>query len=426
MKSRVWRRYGWFSALAFVGSVGGLVTAAADIRYRYNFHRSAYWYKDTNGFCSFEKGLLDAIECFKLEAVNGALTSQWLAVSPVPYAIEFLCLCCAKLLVRAHSSLRSQSRRPHREQVVERMADFVGRQFLNRWTKLLPRAVIVSVTILNAMNVVFMAMFSYFAAQSLLRPTPHFSIALILFLFPFALICFRSGASFFSKIVDKLENYNLSEIVECAYIKDNCIMWQHLEYAVASISDGLKFAGYGSICEGCSLVIMLVSFLAAGVLCIRRFYSGAASSETEAGRQIKKVRRQIIVTVSTVFVAFLMRSVYAAALAASRRGRILSKNTGLVGSASTLFCKTGAGLCDPCQDLGVVVQTWLYLCPEFSFTVFLLSSPVTILVSLWGMTTDSLLQSLRSEKPRQMSLKSLRDINPIIQAVDYECSTFSP
>jgi hypothetical protein len=36
---------------------------------------------------------------------------------------------------------------------------------------------------------------------------------------------------------------------------------------------------------------------------------------------------------------------------------------------------------------------WLYLCPAFPFTVFLLSSPVTILVALWGMTTDSFLES---------------------------------
>ena len=156
------------------------------------------------------------------------------------------------------------------------------------------------------------------------------------------------------------------------------------------MSDGFKFAGYGSICEGCSLVIMLVSFLAAGVLCIRRFYSGVTSSATEAGRQIKKVRLQIIVTVSTVFVTFLMRSVYAAALAASRRGQI-----------STPFddkpqCpRTTTVLCDTCQEVGLIVQTWLWLCPAFSFTVFLLSSPVTILVSLWGMTTDSLLQNLR-------------------------------
>jgi hypothetical protein len=29
-KSLVWRRYGWFSALAFVGSVGGLVTVLSE------------------------------------------------------------------------------------------------------------------------------------------------------------------------------------------------------------------------------------------------------------------------------------------------------------------------------------------------------------------------------------------------------------
>jgi hypothetical protein len=31
-------------------------------------------------------------------------------------------------------------------------------------------------------------------------------------------------------------------------------------------------------------------------------------------------------------------------------------------------------LCKPCQGLGPLVQIWLYLCPAFPFTVFLLSS----------------------------------------------------
>jgi hypothetical protein len=186
------------------------------------------------------------------------------------------------------------------------------------------------------------------------------------------------------------------------------------------MSDGFKFAGYGSICEGCSLVIMLVSFLAAGVLCIRRFYSGASSSATEAGRQIKKVRLQITVTVSTVFVTFLMRSVYAAALAASRSdSRIATPFDENPQCAQDSYMS-----CDTCQNLGVLVQTWLYLCPAFSFTVFLLSSPVTILVALWGMTTDSLLQSVRPGHAPQVSL---RDIKSNIKSEDCdECSTFSP
>jgi hypothetical protein len=39
LRSRVWRRYGWFSALAFVGSCAGLVTAVGDNQYRYIFNR---------------------------------------------------------------------------------------------------------------------------------------------------------------------------------------------------------------------------------------------------------------------------------------------------------------------------------------------------------------------------------------------------
>ena len=48
LKSRVWRRYGWFSALTFVGSVGGVVTAAVDIQFRYNFQRVSVLYTSNN------------------------------------------------------------------------------------------------------------------------------------------------------------------------------------------------------------------------------------------------------------------------------------------------------------------------------------------------------------------------------------------
>ena len=183
----------------------------------------------------------------------------------------------------------------------------------------------------------------------------------------------------------------------------------YIRSATDTTSDGLKFAGYGSICEGCSLVIMLVSFLAAGVLCIRRFYSGVTSSATEAGQQIKKVRLQITVTVSTVFVTFLVRSVYAAALAASRRGQISTAF-----AANPRCAESTTVFCDTCQEAGLIVQTWLWLCPAFSFTVFLLSSPVTILVSLWGMTPGHILQRLTTEFRWKASLRE--SMKPFIKA----------
>jgi hypothetical protein len=143
---------------------------------------------------------------------------------------------------------------------------------------------------------------------------------------------------------------------------------------------------------------MLVSFVVAGALCIRRFYSGATNNSTEAGRRNNKVRRQIIGTVSTVFLTFLIRAVYAAALAASRQGGNVILTPLSVGQeVYQSKCNNGrsvADLCRSCEGLGLIVQTWLYLCPAFPFTVFLLSSPVTILVALWGMTTDSFLESL--------------------------------
>lgn len=74
------------------------------------------------------------------------------------------------------------------------------------------------------------------------------------------------------------------------------------------------------------------------------------------------------------------------------------RNSETYGFNSDCDVKTGANnvamLCKPCQGLGPLVQIWLNLCPAFPFTVFLLSSPVTILVALWGMMMHSSLPSL--------------------------------
>jgi hypothetical protein len=203
-----------------------------------------------------------------------------------------------------------------------------------------------------------------------------------------------------NQLVAKMQNPNLQkitdEITPCFHDQSSpkCIPASFVTSASDALSRGLTFAGYGSICEGCSLVIMLVSFVVAGALCIRRFYSGATNNSTETGRRVIKVRRQIIATVSTVFFTFLIRSGYAAVLAVSRHGSNVFSTTFSLGKKGYQSKCESFDLCNPCQGLGIIVQIWLYLCPAFSFTVFLLSSPVTILVALWGMTADSSLPSL--------------------------------
>ena len=117
LKSRVWRRYGWFSALAFFGSIGGLVAAVADIQFRYIFQRvlisinedkcNKIKFKDGQDPVLWFQALVD---CYVEQASDVLLMFNRLSVSPVPYAIEFLCICCANLLVRLLFSLFARRR----------------------------------------------------------------------------------------------------------------------------------------------------------------------------------------------------------------------------------------------------------------------------------------------------------------------------
>jgi hypothetical protein len=279
------------------------------------------------------------------------------------------------------------------------MVDFVGKgqQLGGRWLKLSARVAFVSVTALNATNVAFMAVYSYFCVKGWFLFSARKGSTIQLF----------AGSSYMNQLIAKTRNPNLQELVDEFFplclddpVSPDCPITSFINSASDALSRGLTFAGYGSICEGCSLFIMLVSFVVAGALCIRRFYSGATNNSTEAGRRNSKVRRQIIATVSTVFLTFLIRAVYAAALAASRQGGnvILTKfsvtKQVYISKCDDSYDSLVTDLCHPCQGLGLIVQAWLYLCPAFPFTVFLLSSPVTILVALWGMTTDGFLESL--------------------------------
>lgn len=266
----------------------------------------------------------------------------------------------------------------------------MGQQLHGRLTTRLPRIAVVCLSVLNATNIVFMAIFSYFASKSV--PGCAF---LFLFLKPFELTCFHTGSSIWSQLSNEIPTLQNTANCSSNTYAPSCGIGNYITKASDASADGITFAGYGSICEGCSLVIMLVSFVAAGILSIRRFYKGSTLQTSHVGRRNNKVRRQIIATVTVVFVTFLIRSVYAAVLAASRRGRIASA------FGFNPQCVQGVNIfCDPCQQLGFIVQSWLFLCPAFPFTVFLLSSPVTILVALWAMTGDHLKLELRKKTAR--------------------------
>ena len=53
--------------------------------------------------------------------------------------------------------------------------------------------------------------------------------------------------------------------------------------------------------------------------------------------------------------------------------------------------------CDPtCYNVFTHLQQWMFNTPEFQLTIVLISSPLTLLVALWGMVTKVTLQLMRS------------------------------
>jgi hypothetical protein len=55
--------------------------------------------------------------------------------------------------------------------------------------------------------------------------------------------------------------------------------------------------------------------------------------------------------------------------------------------------------CDPsCNNVFAHIQRWAARTPEFQVTVVLVSSPLTLLVALWGMTSKQTLQAMKSNQ----------------------------
>jgi hypothetical protein len=93
----------------------------------------------------------------------------------------------------------------------------------------------------------------------------------------------------------------------------------------------------------------------------------AASASAATGRAL---RRRILATTAFVFVTFLLRCVLSTTLALSYELRDFEK---------------------PCHFVG-----WATYTPAFESTIILISSPLTLLVALWGMTSNASLQLMKS------------------------------
>ena len=143
------------------------------------------------------------------------------------------------------------------------------------------------------------------------------------------------------------------------------------------------------------LLLIIVAFAVVGAACARRVGSllrlipnrlGNNSSLMEmtnaAAASGMHLRRQIVGTVAFVFVTFLLRAVFSTMFALANE----LQNEGAE-------CHTNA--CSSCYNVYRLMQLWLIYTPEFQQMVELISSPLALLVALWGMTSDRTLQQMQ-------------------------------
>ncbi len=264
-----------------------------------------------------------------------ALSYSWGAVFDVMYAIEFLCLSAARLMV------------------LDRMSDFAAGQddgTRQRWAAG-GRMVMAVVVLGNAVGLaanIASAVHSQRAAEAAST----------------ASALFAANSTQLAR-----ESFSLSQTE------------LQLTISISSVQ---------SFCEVAVLLLIVAAFVVAGVVCARVVSSNLlmvdrASAPAAVGREL---RRRMVVTTTVVFVAFVVRSVQSTMFAVARQ---------LQDTATR--CPGVTGFCDAsCHNVFTHMHQWAANTPEFQVTVVLVSSPLTLLVALWGMTSRQTLHAMKSKK----------------------------
>jgi hypothetical protein len=314
-RPRVWVLYGWFSGLMCLGSVFGAVTWVA-------------WMQ----FLVFDltKVVRDNTP-FEVQSLT-AQFQYWFAAFCVTYAIEFLCLSVAKLLV------------------LHRMADFAVPKGdgLSRRLAVWGQFVMAAVVVANVVG-----------------------------------LCGNVAAA-----VGATEAGDLNNAAAVAYARNDTDSYnKYFSQANLKTSALSKAVSVQQFCEVVVLLIIILAFAIVGIASARRVSSALRDMNDEhveaAGRQL---RRQIVGTAAFVFVTFLLRAVFS----------IMNAVSDALQDYGAACAATDLDACDPsCFNIYTIMQNWLEFTPEFQLIVELISSPLTLLVALWGMTSERMLQTMK-------------------------------
>jgi hypothetical protein len=164
-----------------------------------------------------------------------------------------------------------------------------------------------------------------------------------------------------------------------------------LSTALSANPNSYSVTSVQSWAEAFASLLIVLAFIVAGVKCTRlirmMLNMSKVNADGAAAVSSRKLRVQILGTTAYVFVTVLLRSAFSAfyALSYELRGkRVEDKSCG-----SKSFCD------DECYNMWFHVVDWISFTPSFQLTIELISSPVTLLVALWGMTSQATLQIMR-------------------------------
>ena len=321
-RGRLWQLYGWFSGLMTCGSCFGAVAWAAKMM------------AVINGFK--EHASADPVEQTSL----GALSFSWHPAFLVTYAIEFMCMCAAKLMV------------------LDRMMVFAGTLqdvgMQKRWA-LAGRVVMAAVVLGNAVGLAANAAAAVYYHKAAEADTT---------------------ASVYYAVNNTADGYEFD------------LLSDRERQCAGSIESVQRFA------EVAVLLLIVVAFAVVGTLCARILYTRVKPIGVDAGYDAfiatvgRTLRLQMLGTTAFIFVTFLLRSAFSSMVAVAYKLRDVGKE-----------CPGVTSTCDSsCYNEYSQIARWMTFTPEFQLMVILISSPVAELVALWGMTTKSTLHLMMTSK----------------------------
>jgi hypothetical protein len=322
----VWLLYGWFSGLMLCGSCFGAVAWGAwmqNLVLMFNANNSPSPSSIAEYYSMFSP------------------INRWVAAFVIFYAIEFLCLSAAKLMV------------------LDRMMEFAmtRREGIPRRWVVGGRVVMAAVV---AGNVVGLG--GNVAAAAFFQRTAEYDIS-------------ASAAFAANNTADA--NYFVDLVNQ--------------EAQIAASTQSLQL-----FCEVAVLLLIIVAFAVVGAVCSRRVSSALMGMTDDAAAAGRQLRLQIVGTAAFVFVTFLLRAVYSTMLALANE----LQNQG-VNCPSSSICDAS------CFNVYFLMQVWLQYTPEFQLMVVLISSPLAMIVALWGMTSDRMLQRMQSNRRQMGTMRSV-------------------